>query len=509
MAAEDVHAVGAMKRLIGAWIALVLAGWFLSVYFPPKQLWLDPMKVLDPALDRFVTIKGPSVGDAQRWAYAGISGVRLKTHLEAQGFICTPAPLPPDGPAPRIRTLSCERTVNWPRRIQSLEAQLDYSTAWGRLVKLEARSHLQGGTGGWRSRHIAPLMRRWGRLEPVYQRISGPLLPDIDQFSAYVADAFDERGWYASCSETQWIEMDPEKCRRLAESRRDQGVPAMEPQPLGLPWIGRAQRMLEAIGLKVRVYNPKPTEILALRRDTNGRLWLEMEGTDLAGQTREVDLEVAKGSGQITHMRVRLGRQEKIFATRSGGPDHPSTTSLEYLAPLQAPPEGAPQGYVLNEWLSLPSDPRPEYYAKLLTRLTATDAADAPALMHALLDALQLNQEPEVQLHLYPRLREIEYMATALRGMRVSEWLRPAIARRFMDLTEANAPDRRVAWALALCERENQINQPCWATLMAGDTAAPALLAQALDELDGTYADLDEQNHVRLHLKALRGALED
>jgi len=509
MAAADVHAVGTMKRLITVWIVLVLAGWFLSVCFPPKQLWLNPKKVLDPALERFVTIKGPSVGDAQRWAYAGISGVRLKAYLESQGFICTPAPVPPSEPAPRFRTLSCEREASWPRRIQSLEAQLDYSSAWGRLVKLEARSHLWGGAGGWRSRHIAPLMRRLGRLEPVYQRISGPLLPDIDQFSAYVADAFDEHGWYASCSETQWIELDPGKCQMLAESRRDHGVPAMEPQPLGLPWIGRAQRMLEAIGLKVRVYNPKPTETLALRRDANGRLWLEMAGADLAGQTREVDLEVAQGSGQITHMRVRLGHEEKIFATRSGGPDHPSTTSLEFLAPLQAAPEGAPQGYVLNEWLSLPADPRPEYYAKLLAKLPATDAANAPALMHALLDALRLNQNDEARLHLYPRLREIEHMATALRGMRVSEWLRPAIAHRFMELTEADAPDRRLAWALALCEQEGQIDKPCWATLMAGDTAASAMLAKELDALEDTYAELDEQNHVRLHLKALRAALED
>ena len=492
------------RRLVAiAAIAAIAA--FLAA-LPVLRLFMGgtvPSGIVDPAIEFYTDAHDSGYAGIDRWAYYGMKVESLVEILEKNGFVC-PLPAAPAAGDTRtgIREMACDKTVQWPfSRNLSIRASIDYGNR-GRLVAANAASAVAAEDRSIR-RYFANFLRDRGWIEPEHLQVRGFEVDSIETLSRLAVDALTSVEWHRGCGKTP----SAAECAAAARERRVLGFP---PLPQGAVGVGKALDIapaLERVRLMPTVQrgaDAKPQDSL-LVRVTEGQMWMDFAGRDLAGRELSVSIALASQGGAPVKLVAKVGTDTRVGAL-SGERRKANAGAMMFLVP-----EAGTQNPRMSTWLDLPNKNYPGTFKKLAEQLPNADPAFIPTVVKAVVTSLSTAERPDESLGLYPALRSIEIRAEALRLARAELWLPRDQSDQLIKDAYRDEPSIRAAWAMAICEPTATaavLDAPCWQRFAASDPAAIALARGAVTELLDLYESLEPTHPVRLRLKRLNDVLQ-
>lgn len=497
------------------WLPLVLVlivVWNMNLR--PRIINLDEEQdIQDPAVAVATQGHTEAWGGIDRWAYPGLEYWRVLKRLQQAGFECSVPQDPARGGQPQSgqHTVYCRLEKSWPvQRQQSLELHINYDLpgAGGRLQAAHAASTVKPAV--WREK-LAGLLRALHWLEPAALPVTGLKANTTDDLARISADAMMNMSWDLLCTGNTGM-----SCNSLLAQRKQEGFPALPSAAWRVGTVADLQSRLANIGFARSGRTTDRDRFLPVRVEA-GRMWLDMERRDLAGQreTLAIAMDAVGARPVLLHIKGRSGLREFALA---GKATTYNDGHEQWLFPLMAGAFVSDEDALDNSggrkalWLyPQDMDDTGDNLQRFAANLAFVDPAFQPALLQAYADFLHRDAAPEAQLKLQPALQTADRMAAALQRSTVGALLPAAEADRLMaeKYQGADKVMVRAAWALYRCEHGSalpEIDPRCWAHFTQSDPAASQFLQQDLRTQLLIYADLDADNPVQRRLQRLASA---
>lgn len=497
------------------WLPLVLVlivVWNMNLR--PHVINLDEEPdIADPAVTFATQGHSEAWGGIDRWAYPGLEYWRVLKRLQQAGFACSVPQDPARGGQPQSgqHTVHCQQQKSWPlQRQQSLELRINYDLpgAVGRLQSARAESTVK--PAAWREK-LAGLLRTMHLLEPAALAVTGLQAAGTDDLARIVADVLMNDSWERLCSGNTQM-----SCNSMLAQRKESGFPALPRAAWQVGTIGELKLRMANAGFASSGRSFDGDRFLPVRVEA-GRMWLDMERMDLAGQRETLTIAMDPVGARPLQLQIkgRSGLREFSLAGKATtyNGDHE-----QWLFPLMAGVFVSDKDELENSggrkalWLyPQDMDEAGDNLQLFSANLSFVDPAFQPQLLQAYIDFLHRDNSPEAQLKLQPPLQTADRMAAALQRSTVGALL-PATEADALIAEKYQGTDRaivRAAWALYRCEPGSglqEIDAACWSHFTRSDSAVSQLLQQDLQTQLQIYANLDADNPVQRRLHRLARA---
>lgn len=474
---------------------------FRLVYFAGSGNAASGM--IDPAVEFYTRTHGTSYGGIDRWAYYGMRAKTLARLLGKDGYVCAPAQIPADRTGSSdVHEMACDKKVSWPLpRTLTIKARIEYGTR-DRLVAASAHSILAAGDSPV-SRATADVFRKIGWLEPENLQVKGFEIDTVDTLIRLSVDALKATNWHHECTGEP---PHASRCPELAKGRRASGFPPPPQEPIAVrnaKTLASAMEHVHLMPLVPRGADGKPEDSLIVRL-TDGVMWADFVGKDLAGRDLAVSIALDSEGGAPVRLVAKAGANSREISLAGERRVANDGTTLWLL------PEAGLQNLRFAIWLTMPTHGHTGALRRLADAMPGVDPAFTPRMIKAMIGSPGVTNQTEENLGLYPALRSIEQRADALRLARVESWLSEDRGRQFVRAAYADDPLTRAAWALAVCESAGEppvIDTNCWMNFVLADAEVTALLRQEVSDLQALYLALEPAHPVLLRLKRLGNAL--
>ncbi|MDQ8036353.1 MAG: hypothetical protein REI12_02960 [Pedobacter sp.] len=494
------------------WLPLVLvliAAWNMNLR--PRVINLDEeLDIQDPAVSVATQGHSEAWGGIDLWAYPGLEYWRVLKRLQQAGFECSVPQDPARGGQPQSgqHTVHCNLEKSWPlQRQQTLELRVNYDLpgAGGRLQAVQAASVVS--PAAWREK-MAGLLRGLHLLEPATLEVRGLEAPSSDDLARIVADTLMNASWTELCGGNTRM-----SCNSMLEKRRKEGFPALPSEAWRVGSINELRFRLADMGFASSGRTVDRDRFLPVRVEA-GRMWLDMERMDLAGQRETLAIAMDPVGARPVQIQLK-GRSGLREFPLTGKATTYNDNHEQWLFPLMAGAFVSDKDELENSggrkalWLyPQDMDETGDNLQRFSANLAFVDPAFQPQLLQAYIDFLRRDDSAEAQLKLQPPLQTADRMAAALQRSTVGALLPAAdadalIAEKYRGADSAIV---RAAWALYRCELGSELQEidaVCWTHFTQSDNAASQLLQQDLQTQLRIYASLDADNPVQRRLQRL------